>query len=235
MGDTRRSEAAADFSRFETNKKDSSIDSDRQSIRTLRTINQANAEVQQSESGSCVRQPEVVSASDGSANVTTTSELVSSVPTFTEAVAQPPTSSTGWLSWLSKSTEQSEPTTDSAETHQNTPETTESIPPQDPPVQPLPETPTPTKQTSSWFGFWSSSSANPTAQKCVEQGLDGDTKVEESVTKENEDVVVRDAPAPAAPAPATAQPSAGSTWASGPRIQLLEKQAKKNFPLNKAS
>ncbi|KAI0448134.1 hypothetical protein F4803DRAFT_496800 [Xylaria telfairii] len=233
MGDTRRSEAVADFSRFETNKKDSSSDSDRQSIRTLRTINQANAEAQHSEPASCVRQPEGVSASDGPANGTTTSELVASVPTSTEAVAQPPTSSTGWLSWLSKSTGQSEPTSDSAETHQNIPETTAPILPQDPPAQPPPETetPTPAKQTSSWFGFWSSSSANPTAQKYAGQELNGDAKVEESVTKENEDVVMQDAPAPSAPAPVTAQPSAGSTWAFWSRdISPRKAGEKKNSP-----
>ncbi|KAI0486918.1 hypothetical protein F4859DRAFT_467573 [Xylaria cf. heliscus] len=214
MGDTRRSEAAADFSRFDTNKKDSSADSDRQSARTLRTINEANAEAPQSESASSIKQPEVANASDGPADAATISEPTSSVPTSTEAVSQPPTTPTTWLSWLSKSTtqRQSEPENDSAETHQTAPETTESIQPRDPQVQPPPETPEPTKQTSSWFGFWSSS-VSSTTQKGAEKGLDGVTKAEEPDAKENEDVVMRDAPTPPAPAPVVAQPSAGSTWA----------------------
>ncbi|KAI8951984.1 hypothetical protein F4801DRAFT_542346 [Xylaria longipes] len=218
MGDTRRSEAAADFSRFGTNKKNSSADSDRQSIRTLRTISEANAEAQQSESASSVRQPEAVNASDGTGDAIATSEPVSSVSVATESISQAPASSASWLSWLRGSTTQeqsepaSEPANDSAEDHQHTLETAESTQPQDPQVQPPPETPKSTKLTSSWFGFWSSS-ANSTAQRGAEQGSDGDTKLEESDIKENEDVVMRDAPAPSAPAPATAQPSAGSTWA----------------------
>ncbi|KAI0460341.1 hypothetical protein F5B21DRAFT_451198 [Xylaria acuta] len=203
MGDT-RSEAAADFSRFEMNKKDSSTDPDRQSIRTLRTISEANAGAQQSESAPPVKQPEAVNANDGPGDTTTPSEPVPLVPASTETVSQAPTSSTSWLSWLSRST-----ANDGAETYQNAPETTESIQPQDPQAQPSPEAPKSIQQTSSWFGFWSSS----TAQKGAEQGLANEgTKVEGSDTKENGDVIMRDAPAPSVPVPATAQPSAGSTW-----------------------
>ncbi|KAI1742515.1 hypothetical protein F4680DRAFT_412451 [Xylaria scruposa] len=226
MGDTRRSEAAADFSRYETNKKESSTESDSQSTKTLRTISEANTvadteaqqsqQSQQSERAPAPERPETVNASDGPGHTATTREPVSaiSVATETENVSQAPASSAGWLSWLSKPTTQgqSEPASDTIKDHQNTTETAESIQPQDPQVQASPETPKPTKQTSSWFGFWSSST-NSTAQKCEEQGSGRDAKVEELGNGENGDVVMRDAPAPPPPPPVTAQPSVGSTWA----------------------
>ncbi|KAI0867003.1 hypothetical protein F4860DRAFT_456027 [Xylaria cubensis] len=232
MGDTRRSEAAADFSRYETKKKESSTESDGQSTRTLRTISETNTvadseaqqgqqsqQSQQSGPAPVLERSETVNANDGSEDIATTREPASSIPVATENVSQAPASSTGWLSWLSRSTTQgqSEPTTDSAEDHANTPEIAEPIQPQDPQVPASPETPKQTsKQTSSWFGFWSSST-NSAAQKCEDQGSDGDAKVEELDSKGNGDVVMRDAPAPPAPvptpAPAAAQPSVGSTWA----------------------
>ncbi|KAI0550270.1 hypothetical protein F4679DRAFT_543696 [Xylaria curta] len=220
MGNTRRSEAAADFSRYETSKKESSTESDRQSTKTLRTISEANTvadieaqQSQQSKRTPALERPEAVNASDGPGDTVPTREPVSSIPVATENVSQP-ASSAGWLSWLSRPTTQgqSEPASDTTKDHQNTPETAESIQPQDPRVQVSPQTLKPTKQTSSWFGFWSSST-NSTAQECEEQGSGGDAKVEELGNGENGDVVMRDAPAPPAPASVTAQPSVGSTWA----------------------
>ncbi|KAJ2993477.1 hypothetical protein NUW58_g1831 [Xylaria curta] len=133
LGDTRRSEATADFSRFDTSKKDAYTDSDRQSTKTLHTISEANTEAQQNEPVSSVRQPETISANDGPRDTTMTSEPDAATHTSTEDVSHAPTSSTGWLSWLSRSAAQgqSEPANENAETHQTTPDTTEPTQPQD--------------------------------------------------------------------------------------------------------
>lgn len=221
MGDTRRSEAAADLSRFETNRKAASIDSDCQSTGTLRTIAETNTKARQNESVTSIGPPEIVNTGDGPADAVTASGPVTpsrgldEPPTSIENISQAPTSSTGWLSWLARSTiqGQSEPANDSAEDHQSTSETTQSTQPQDAQAEPSPEPSKPTKQTSPWFGLWSLS-ANPTAQETAERGLaNEDSIAEESKTQENEDVVMQNAPMLSAPPPATVQPSAGSTWA----------------------
>ncbi|KAI0879701.1 hypothetical protein GGS24DRAFT_7947 [Hypoxylon argillaceum] len=221
MGDTRRSDAAADFSRFETNKKECSTDSDSQSTATLRTINGASAQMQRDRTGAPMGQQEMGNAGDGTGDITPTNEPVSPSQgldkprTSIENISQAPTNSTGWLSWLGRPTAQepSHVTNHSAEIHQTIPEMTEPMDPQDLQVQPPPETPEVTKQTSSWFSLWPSS-ANPTTQKIADHGLTNeDTIVQESETKENRDIVMQDAPTPTVPAPVTTQPSAGSTWA----------------------
>ncbi|KAI0435205.1 hypothetical protein F5Y09DRAFT_294009 [Xylaria sp. FL1042] len=225
MGDTRRSEAAADFSRFETTKKDTSIDSDCQSTGTLRTITETDTKTHQDESASSTRPPEMVNMGDGPADAAMASEPVTpshgvdEPHTPTENTPHVPTNSTGWLSWLSRSAAQgqSEPTSNNAENHQITPDITHPVQPQvvQAQAEPSPETSNPTKQTSSWFVLWSSS-ANPPAQKVAEQELGNeDIVAKESKAQENEDVVMQDAPVPSAPAqaPAITQPSAGSTWA----------------------
>ncbi|KAF2964658.1 hypothetical protein GQX73_g8920 [Xylaria multiplex] len=220
MGDTRRSEAAADLSRFETNKKEASTDSDGQSIGTLPTITETNAKAQQNESVSMTN-VESVNVGDGAGDTTTAS--TPSAPSYgldkshtsTGNISQVPTNSSGWLSWLSRSNiqEQTKPINNTAEPHQDAPETTEPIQPQDAGIEPPAKAREPMRQTGSWFGLWSSS-ANPTAQNPAEHGMaNEDTVVKEPNTKENEDVVMQDAPMPPAPAPTTAQPSAGLTWA----------------------
>ncbi|KAI0104139.1 hypothetical protein GGR51DRAFT_233312 [Nemania sp. FL0031] len=219
MGDTRRSETTADFSRFETNKKDPSTDSDSQSTATPRTITGTNVQAQQDGTDASVGQQEMVSAGGGTGATSTTngpvspSEPLDKPHTSIENISQAPTNTTGWLSWLSRSAaqEQGSVTNNSAETHQPTPNETEAIPPQDSQVQSPPETPKVTKQTSPWFSLWSSP-ANPT-QANSHEGRNEDTIVEEPEVKGNGDVVMQDAPAPSVPPPVTTQPSAGSTWA----------------------
>ncbi|KAI0541465.1 hypothetical protein GGR58DRAFT_456132 [Xylaria digitata] len=222
MGDTRRSEAAADLSRFEANREETSTDSDGQSIGTLPTITETNTKAQQNESVS-VTNAESVNVGDGTEDTITASAPGASSHgldeshTSTGNVSQVPTNS-GWLSWLSRSNvqEQTKPANNTAEPHQDVPEITESIKPQDAEIEPPAEAPEPMKQTSSWFGLWSSS-ANPTTRNPAEQGMaNEDTVVKEPSTKdtkENEDVVMKDVPVPSAPAPTAAQPSAGLTWA----------------------
>lgn len=240
MGGTQRSGAAADFSRFEISKKEPCIDSDRPPTATLPTTDDAVRGAQQETSQPSSEQHDTGNTSDGAGDTTATSQPVSpsqgsDKPHTTDAenVSEAPASSTGWLSWLSRSTAQapSEIANDSTAndntandttandttvTDQHPPERTESMEPQDPQIHPPPETPKTTKQASSWFGLWSSS-ANPTTQTDTGQRLtDEDTVIEEPKAKENEDVVMKDAPVmPSAPAPAptTSQPSAGSTWA----------------------
>ncbi|KAI3337423.1 hypothetical protein HD806DRAFT_476640 [Xylariaceae sp. AK1471] len=223
MGATRRSEAAADFSRFDTKKTDSA-DSDSQSTKTLLTITETNTDAQQADPVSLITQPEPGNASDTLGFTVTTSEPaapgdnLNKPPYPTEETPQAPSSSTSWLSWLSRpiTQGQSQLASDSAEDHQKAPETTQPIQPEDPQVEtppPPPETPPPTKPTTPWFSLWSSS-ANPIAQQSPRQeSMSEDTKVEESKAKEDEDVAMPDAPMPSVPTSVTTQPSAGSTWA----------------------
>ncbi|KAI1276618.1 hypothetical protein F5Y07DRAFT_366500 [Xylaria sp. FL0933] len=227
MGDTRRSEAAADFRRFETTKKDTSTDSDCQSTGTLHTIAETDTKTHQDEPTTSTRLPEIANTGDGPADATTTSRPnppshdVGDTHITPEDTSQVPPSSTGWLSWLSRpaAQAQSEPTSLNADANQTALDTPQPAQPQFVQAEPSPETSNPTKQTSSWFGLWSSS-ATPPVQKAAEQeqGKE-DTVAKESKTRENEDVIMQDAPVPSAPAPApvpasaTTQPSAGSTWA----------------------
>lgn len=226
MGGTQRLGAAADFSRFETNKKEPCIDPGHLPTAMLPTTDEAEIGAQQEEPRSSAGQQETVNTSDRPGDTTAPCKPVSpsqgsdKPPTTSENVSQAAASSAGWLSWLSRPTAQttSETTNDNTVTNQRPAEPTESIEPQDPQVPPSPlppETPKTTKQASSWFGLWSSS-ANPSTQIDTAQRLtDEDTVVEEPETKEDEDVAMKDAPMPSAPAPAPAtnQPSAGSTWA----------------------
>ncbi|KAI0526660.1 hypothetical protein F5B22DRAFT_586917 [Xylaria bambusicola] len=222
MGDTRRSEAAADFSRFETNKKEASTHSVGQSTGTLRTDTETNTKTQQDESVSPTRPQEIPSMGDGPADEDTergpenSSEGLDGPGPSEDITAN----STGWLSWLSRSTPQQQngPTNDNTEGSQTGPVAAQ--PPQqleNHHAESLQETSQPTKQPGPWFGFWSSST-NATTQETGKQALKNEVTVaEESKVQENGDVAMQDAPmqsAPApAPVPATTQPSAGSTWA----------------------
>ncbi|KAI1369154.1 hypothetical protein F5Y08DRAFT_293743 [Xylaria arbuscula] len=222
MGDTHRSEAAADFSRFETNKKDSSTDSDGQSTGTLRTITETDIKPQHDDAVPPARSQEIVNMGDGSEDSNAeggleNSDRATGVPETPSENAQLPPSSTGWLSWLSRSTpqQQSGSAPSNTEDNQVAPVETEPPHPETTGAEPLPEISQSTRQTSSWFGFWSSS-ADLTTDKTGKQALvSEDSPAVESKVQENADVVMQDAPMPPAPAPVptTTQPSAGSTWA----------------------
>ncbi|RWA08495.1 hypothetical protein EKO27_g6605 [Xylaria grammica] len=223
MGNTRRSEAAADFSRFGKNKSDTPTDHDSQSAGTLRTIAKTTTEAQQDELASFVKHPESINANHVIENTAATSALVS--PT-TENVSRMPTKPSSLFSWLNRSTVQgqSELANNNTETHQNTLETTESIQRQDAEAELPLEAPEPKKQTSSWFGLWSSS-AIPTAQETVQEGLaNEDTIGREPKTKENEDLM-QDAPTLSAPVPTTAKPSAWAFWSRGSAPQKAGENA----------
>ncbi|KAI0416179.1 hypothetical protein F5X98DRAFT_344339 [Xylaria grammica] len=223
MGDTRRSEAAVDFSRFGKNKSDTPTDHDSQSVGTLRTIAETTAEAQQDELASFVKHPESINANDVIENTATTSALVS--PT-TENVLRMPTKPSSLFSWLNRSAVQgqSELANNNTETYQTTLETTESIQRQDAEAELPLEAPEPKKQTSSWFGVWSSS-AIPTAQETVQEGLaNEDTIGREPKTKENEDLM-QDAPTLSAPVPTTAKPSAWAFWSRGSAPQKAGENA----------
>ncbi|KAK5629780.1 hypothetical protein RRF57_005495 [Xylaria bambusicola] len=219
MGDTHRSEVAADFSRFETNKKEASIHSNCPSTGMLRIDTETNTKTRQDESGSPIRSQEIASMGDGPADEDTERRPENSSegldgPRSSKEITQ---SSTGWLSWLSRSTPQQE----SGPTNNNTEDSQTALVVAQSPQQPeaahaesLQETSQPTKQPSSWFGFWSSST-NANTQETGKQALKNEIAApEEPKVQENGDVVMQDAPMPAlAPVPTTAQPSAGSTWA----------------------
>ncbi|KAI0402939.1 mitochondrial protein from FMP27-domain-containing protein [Xylaria palmicola] len=231
MGSTQRSEAVANFSRFETNKEDCLTDPDRQATRTLPAISETNSEAQQNAAGSSATQPESIDAADGSGDIETTSEPVTSTISSNESAPQAPIYPTSWLSWLSRPTSQGqiEPAKDGTGNRQDSPETTEPIQRQNPQAQSPPETPTPAKQTenpitakqtSSWFSFWYTSEDPSTAHDGTGKRIsNNEAIVEEPETKEDEDTVMQDASAPSAmaqapaPAPPVTEPSAGSTWA----------------------
>ncbi|KAI1310936.1 hypothetical protein F5Y03DRAFT_344491 [Xylaria venustula] len=223
MGDTRRSEAAADFSRFEANKKETHSDSDGQPTATPGRIAETDTELHDDQSVSSAKPPESVNAGDGPSDSVTTREPV--VPSHTidnpsvsiGNTSQVPTSSTGWLpSWLSGSTAhgQSEPAKTSVDGQKNTPDTAKSTQPQDVQAEPSPETSKVMKHSGPWFSIWSSSAESST-QKTTNEAT---VSEESNKTQEIKDVVMRDAPTsadalPPPPAPSATQPSTGSTWA----------------------
>ncbi|GAP89308.1 hypothetical protein SAMD00023353_3700420 [Rosellinia necatrix] len=231
MGATRRSKAAADFSRFDTGKKEASIDPNQPPTETLHTIAAADTRSPQNESATPVCQPETANIGVSPGDTIAAAEPDATRPclvissTTEETGSQAPAASTGWLSWLSRPTaqEQSEPTNESTENHQNAVDTTESTEPQDPQVQLPIEVQEPNKPTGPWFSFWYSSASPALQENAENRSENGAAIVDENKTKEDEAVTLHGPPAPSplAPAstpapvaaPATAQPSAGSTWA----------------------
>jgi hypothetical protein len=232
MGDTCRSEAAADLRRFETKKTDST-DSDTQSTKTLHTITETNTKTQQADTVSAIAQPELGKTNDGArlevpaSEPAAPSDSLNKPPNPTEELPQVPLSSTSWLSWLSRPAPQgqSQAASDSTEEIQMASETTQSKQSEDLQVQtPPPEPPNPTKLSTPWFGLWTSSSVSPTAhQSSGQEPMNGDAKVEESKTKGGGDVVMEEDLTPSVPAPAASQPSAGSTWAFWSRDTATQK------------
>ncbi|OTA66726.1 hypothetical protein K449DRAFT_391187 [Hypoxylon sp. EC38] len=236
MGGTSRPDAAPNFSRFESKKDDSTGESDDQSTRMLPKISEAGPQPEQDDSKS-IKPPEQherdhVDKSDGG-NMPkdqgnpdgTTSTSNSEVQTSVEAMPQPQASS-GWLGWFGRS-----PVPEVAVSKSSNMEVEPlEEPPKEPPKEPeraqpqvdtsqqpsseQNQTPTesakPTNPTSSWFGFWYSSTTPTTADNPTQPTTEA-LPIQESARSENQDVVMEDAP----PSKATAasQPPASSTWA----------------------
>ncbi|KAI1180283.1 hypothetical protein F4777DRAFT_529488 [Nemania sp. FL0916] len=244
MGNTPRSAAPADFSRFEITKREPSTDSDRQSTGTSLAMAPATANATTSEpskgqadqdrSGPCIEQPATPSAGDGTGDATTVTGAAPAGEGEDEGKPHPsagqpsqvPAGSSSWLSWLSRSTveKQTEPANNQPDTHPAVPvteietemETTE--PPQLPsaPAQPPPEPPKPTQPTTSWFGLWSSSASAATPSNTNQEPAEEQTIVEEPEAKNGEDVVMQDATPSSAPAPASVSTATTTTTTTQP-------------------
>jgi len=227
MGATRRSEGVADLSRFDTKKTDTT-DSDTQSAKTLHPITEANTAVQQDGPAPPIIETVPGSASDRTEQNDDKDETVpcddNSVPKpqpSTEEIHHAPSSSAGWLSWLSGSATntQSQPVSDGSGTEQKQAETTDPSPDHEQEVQsivqpqPTPENLKSTMSTTSWFGFWSSTAQSTSGQSEGQEFASESHKEEDPQAKEGEDVVMQDAPSTSAPTPVASQLSAGSTWA----------------------
>nr|XP_036583617.1 uncharacterized protein CTRU02_06255 [Colletotrichum truncatum]KAF6792760.1 hypothetical protein CTRU02_06255 [Colletotrichum truncatum] len=140
-------------------------------------------------------------------------------------VTQRPVTASSWFGWLGRSpaTETETQTTAPAEEPPKEAEPpkepeVEQSPPEEPSATAAPEQPVATvpAPTTSWFGFWSSSTPATQAPTATDTAKPADdpkvTSTMAPPAKDPEDVVMEDAPAPKQDAPPK-QPSAGSTWA----------------------
>ncbi|KAI1144124.1 hypothetical protein F5Y05DRAFT_363724 [Hypoxylon sp. FL0543] len=232
MGGTSRPGAVPDFSRFDSKIDNGTGESDSQSTRTVPKISEVGAQSEQDDSKSvksaAQKKSDVVDKSDGSdvpkdqgkpVTPTSNSEAQPSI----ETVPQPQASS-GWLGWFGRS-----PAPNSAVSAvASKGEDMEVERPKEPAEEPERERPgtaqqpssgtdqipaepaKPSKPTSSWFGFWYSSTPSVVPDESTRRTTEA-LPVQQSVPKENQDVVMEDAP----PSKATtaSQPSASSTWA----------------------
>ncbi|KAG6015363.1 hypothetical protein E4U54_003635 [Claviceps lovelessii] len=161
-----------------------------------------------------------------------------STPTDSTPTAQEPAASPGgWFGWWSKAPPamDQQTTNKSAKSDDAAKQTTEHSRPVTPPAQvatpepmpreppsaasspasasaPLLPPPPPPPTSSSWFGFWSSSNAS-----MKQAGIEKDGKSEAGKNKQEEDVVMQDAPQETKNTPKTSEqpattPKAGSTW-----------------------
>jgi hypothetical protein len=227
MGATRRSDGVADLGRFDT--KNNTTDSDTQSAKTLHTITEATTVEQQDGSPPLLTETMPAPISDGTDQNDDKDEAAAcddnSTPKpqpSTEEIRQAPSSSAGWLSWLSAGSAantQSQPVINGSETDKKQAETMQLSPPHEQEAQPVVQPqPTPenlksTKPTTSWFGFWSSTAESTSGQSEEQESAGESNKEEGPQAKEGEDVVMQDAPSISVPTPVSSQPSAGSTWA----------------------
>ncbi|KAI0127797.1 hypothetical protein BJ170DRAFT_683626 [Xylariales sp. AK1849] len=228
MGGTVKSGSIPDFSRFDSRRNvDSSGDSDAQSIRTMPKIHETETQStqttqQNTDGGNPTTNNGKASVEDKSKDATQASQEATTdtgpdAPSKTlvsPEEAQRPSTSSGWFGWLGsapapedQSLAGDKPATEPSKgTESAEPEVPEES--QNDTVQAPPETPEAVRPASSWFGPWFSTPA-PTDSAAKDS-----TEVppnEAPAAKENEDVVMEDAPP--MPAPVRNQPSAGSTWA----------------------
>ncbi|KAI0844162.1 hypothetical protein F5Y00DRAFT_249349 [Daldinia vernicosa] len=232
MGGTLRPDAVPDFSRFETKKDNSSVESDGQSTKTLPKIPEAPVQPGQDDSKS-VKVQEADSAADAGKNGNMEAIKDQEVPNATAnkkeiqastGTTQPLQASSSWLGWFGRSSvpEVVAPKDESMEVDppkepENTqPDTSQPSSSELPKPSEVDQTPTEpvesisTKPSSSWFGFWYSSGTSSVPENSAQTPTDT-PPVQESAPKENQDVVMKDAP-PSKPAEVS-QPSVSSTWA----------------------
>ncbi|KAI1375940.1 hypothetical protein F4677DRAFT_421357 [Hypoxylon crocopeplum] len=227
MGGTLRPSAIPDFSRFESKKDDGLGDPDGQSVRTLPKISETGVRSEQDDNKAIGTPPEANNAEgDGGSDVpkdsgnletaTSNGETQPSTELSTETMQRPQTSS-GWLAWFGRSPPapeagvskdknvETEPPNEPGNSQLDTAQQPSSEP------EPAPEEDTKsTKPTSSWFGLWYSSAAPVTPDNSAQTAPDA-IPIQESVTKETQDIVMEDAPQ-SRPVEA-GRPSGSSTWA----------------------
>ncbi|KAI2639856.1 hypothetical protein GGS26DRAFT_587305 [Hypomontagnella submonticulosa] len=232
MGGTSRPGASPDFSRFEPKKDGNSSETDSQSTRTLPKISETSVPSEQADNEPVKSQEadkiDNTNGADGTerdggedvskdrANPDTVTSNSQPQPSL-ETIQRPQTSS-GWLGWFGKSPAPGAAVSNVENMETETPkepERTQPDAPQEPPPNVediVPEPVNSTKLTSSWFGLWYSSapSTNPDTAQAARATTNVST-AQEPVSKENEDVVMEDAP-PSKPTE-TSQPSSSSTWA----------------------
>ncbi|KAI1486163.1 hypothetical protein F5X96DRAFT_656452 [Biscogniauxia mediterranea] len=217
MGDTSRPGAVPDFSRYEIQKGDGSTESDTQSIKTLPRISETEVRPKQEDSKTPGHQQERIgnggSVKNGARDDQTDTPVNDGPASASSLATQKPQASSGWFSWLGRASEP-EKTTATNETMEvdppQQPDTTPPPAPQDPPnhTETSPETPKTVKPTSSWFGYWYTSTTPVASETTIPTTTTDNSKDDQSGSKETREVVMEDAPPPA-----SNQPSTGSTWA----------------------
>ncbi|KAI1393867.1 uncharacterized protein F4822DRAFT_28258 [Hypoxylon trugodes] len=224
VGGTLRPGAAPDFSRFDSKKDSVSIESDAQSTRTLSKIAESGVQPGQDDGGPITPQEankpdnsdEPVVPKDQENSNTTANDNENQPPTQT-IPQPPPAASSSWLGWFGRSSapEGAVPKGESMEIDSpQEPESTQPDTSTQKPLEPEHETPVepvkPTKPTSSWFGYWYSSST-PVISDNTAQVTTDVPPTQEPTPKDDQDVVMDDAP-PSKPTEGN-QPPASSTWA----------------------
>ncbi|KAI1502335.1 mitochondrial protein from FMP27-domain-containing protein [Biscogniauxia marginata] len=220
MGDTLRTGATPDFSRYEIRKGDASAESDARSIKTLPRISEVEVQPRQDDSNPPKHQQERLREHDNADHATKkqaeddkddTSMSNGHSPASPQAAQRPPASS-GWFSWLGRAPGPENLTTLDETMENDPPKQPETTPPHAPQgssshTETSPDTPKIAKPTSSWFGYWYTP-APPVSPEVTVSTTANISKDGQTASKEIQDVTMEDAPAPA-----TNQPSAGSTWA----------------------
>ncbi|KAI5864601.1 hypothetical protein GGS23DRAFT_560978 [Durotheca rogersii] len=233
MGGTLRPGAAADLSRYESKRSDSPAGADARSIRTMSKMSETvrPSEQQDNESRGRLRDENKSGESDRDTdpkdqtqtgqNATASSN---NEPPPTETPILQPQASSGWLGWFSRPsapdvvTPKDEALQDVTLNDQNievdSPKEPESAQPNaaqpEPEQAPRMEPAEPTKSTTSWFGFWYSSTAPPTPDDPAQTAIEAPS-AQDPTPKETQDVVMEDAPPPKRTE--TGKPAASSTWA----------------------
>ncbi|KAI0883424.1 uncharacterized protein GGS22DRAFT_166949 [Annulohypoxylon maeteangense] len=245
MGGTLRPRASPDFSRFESKKDNDNSESDSQSIKTLPKISETGTESKQDDTKSM--KPQETSnagASDANNGNDVPKDLVkdqeglntttnnSTIEPPIETLQQPPNSS-GWLGgWFGRPSAPGVAIPNDDKMDIDPPKEPESVEPENvqiniaqqpsepsqvsiEPIQPL-------KPTSSWFGYWYSTT--PTIPEDSAQTT-AETSSAQKSALETPDVVMEDAP-PSKPTEPS-QPPTSSTWAFWSRDTSQKNDTKK--------
>ncbi|KID97674.1 hypothetical protein MAJ_06352, partial [Metarhizium majus ARSEF 297] len=252
LGGTVRSAAAPDFGRFDSSKKSAaetaSIRGDSRSVFLSKVFEDGmpavatdtatvddNAQHEETSTPQPPHTPKDIHATKDR-NGTKQDEVIKPQPEASNSPTAPPTASaappppSGWLVWWTKTptTEQQTVTVTSTtldNTNNPTPENRPFTPPeQTAPPDSVPREPPPSAPTvsSTWrFGFWSS-----TNNKMDRTDPEKEAKVEGAQPKEQQDIAMEDAPAPAAAPENEPSPKAGSTWAFWSRVSPSKSSSK---------